>query len=135
MILLIPLCGTSLPTSEKFLVRRLDLFVFETLLSLKGYKIADTNVIKNDASQGKDIYLTIALTAPIIFPIIDTTNYYLHTPDTCANVSDFGLVRTSTSYATFSWSSAEGHTAWEMAYGTEGTPLEKSLRCMTTDLG
>ena len=26
---------------------------------LKGYKIADTNVIKNDASQGKDIYLTI----------------------------------------------------------------------------
>ena len=34
----IPLCGTSLPTSEKFLVRRLHLFVFETLLSLKGYK-------------------------------------------------------------------------------------------------
>lgn len=62
--------------------------------------------------------------SPIIFPIIDTTNYYLHTPDTCANVSDFGLVRTSTSYATFSWSNAEGHTAWEMAYGTEGTPLE-----------
>lgn len=26
---------------------------------LKGYKIADTNVIKKDATQGKDIYLTI----------------------------------------------------------------------------
>lgn len=26
---------------------------------LKGYKIADTNVVRHDASQGKDIYLTI----------------------------------------------------------------------------
>jgi hypothetical protein len=58
---------------------------------------------------------------PIIFPIIDTTGYYLLHPDTCADVSNFGLVRTSTSYATFSWDGEDGHTSWEMAYGTEGT--------------
>ena len=34
----IPLCGTSLPTSEKFLVRRLLFFYLCNILSLKGYK-------------------------------------------------------------------------------------------------
>lgn len=63
-----------------------------------------------------------------MFPIFDTTGYYR---DTCADVSNIGIVTDKTS-ATLSWGSASEHVGWDIAYGYEGTPPESCTIVNTT---
>ena len=63
-----------------------------------------------------------------MFPIFDTTGYYR---DTCADVSNIGIVTDKTS-ATLSWGSASDHIGWDIAYGYEGTPPESCTIVNTT---
>lgn len=62
---------------------------------------------------------------PMIFPILDTTGYYLRFRDTCADVSNFNLVSMDMTSATFSWdNNTSEHVGWQIAYGEEGTAVD-----------
>ena len=62
---------------------------------------------------------------PMIFPILDTTGYYLRFQDTCADVSNFNLVSMDMTSATFSWdNNTSEHVGWQIAYGEEGTAVD-----------
>ena len=62
---------------------------------------------------------------PMIFPILDTTGYYLRFQDTCADVSNFNLVSMDMTSATFSWdNNTSEHVGWQIAYGEEGMAVE-----------
>lgn len=62
---------------------------------------------------------------PAVFPILDTTGYYLQFVDTCADVSNFNLVSMDMSSVTFSWdNNTSEHIGWQLAYGIDGTTVE-----------
>ena len=105
-----------------------------TGIRLPGWQLIDTTVWYY---MYDDAYFQ-----PAIFPIIDTTGYYLRFQDTCADVSNFNLVSMDMTSATFSWdNNTSEHVGWQIAYGEEGTAVENctfvntgSTVCCLSDL-